>query len=332
MLVVGAALALGLGLLEAVQYLAYPIGLLIAAVVLATAVAPLVDYLERWVPRAAGTALVYLLLLLVASGSVWLTVPRLIDEAQTLLVQAPAWITDLERTLERWTSSARPGTLDALRAWLTGSVSLLVMLPLQIGSALFELVIVVVMSAYLAISLPDLRRFALSLFAQDLRGQAADVLAEMGRTMGGFVRGTLIDAAVVGVLVYVGASLLGVRFALVLAFISAVGELVPTVGPILAAIPAVALALLDSPTQALLVLALYVAIQQLETHLLLPLIMRNQADLPPTLAIFAVLAGGYALGILGALIAIPVAGALRILVLRVLAPYVRRRSGAARAA
>jgi predicted PurR-regulated permease PerM len=80
------------------------------------------------------------------------------------------------------------------------------------------------------------------------------------------------------------------------------------------------------------VLALYVAIQQLETHLLLPLIMRNQADLPPTLAIFAVLAGGYALGILGALIAIPVAGALRILVLRVLAPYVRRRSGAARAA
>ncbi|MDP8922689.1 MAG: AI-2E family transporter [Chloroflexota bacterium] len=311
---------------------AYPIGLLLAALILATAVAPIVDALERRMPRAVGTMLVYLALLIVVVGVGWLTIPRLVREARALVDEAPAWITSLAAAVERWTSSANSGILDALQSWVTRSAAWLVMLPFQITSALFELVIVIVMSAYLVISLPGLRRFTLSLVPEERRDEARDVLAEMGRTMGGFVRGTLIDAAaIVGVIVYVGLLLLGVPFTLVLALISAVGELVPTIGPIVAAIPAVAIALLDSPTQALLVLAFYVAVQQLETHLLLPLIMRNQADVPPTLAIFAVLAGGYALGVLGALIAIPVAGALRVLVVRVVAPYVRRRSGPVRA-
>ena len=104
-------------------------------------------------------------------GVGWMTIPRLVSEARALVDGAPAWITSLEVTVERWTSSAGPGVLVALRSWVIGAASWLVMLPLRITSALFELVIVVVMSAYLVISLPDLRRFTLSLFPEDRRGR-----------------------------------------------------------------------------------------------------------------------------------------------------------------
>ncbi len=326
----GLIIVLGFACLQVLWLLARPLGLLLAAVVIAAALAPLVDWLARWLPRTLAIFAVYLAVLLAVGGIGWLLIPPLVSQAQNLVTAAPDLIEEGQGWLDRWDVAPlnEDQVAGAAQSVITGLGSFLVSLPLRILSATLEIVLVFAMSAYLVAAGPALHRFAMSLLPVHHRRPTSDVLAEMGRTMGGFVRGTLIDAAIVGALVYAGMLLLGVRFAVVLALVSAVGELFPTIGPILAAIPAVGIALLDSPTQALIVLAFYVAVQQLETHLLLPLIMRNQADVPPTLAIFAVLAGGYALGILGALIAIPIAGALRILVLRVVAPYVRRRAGA----
>jgi len=100
------------------------------------------------------------------------------------------------------------------------------------------------------------------------------------------------------------------------------------VGPIFAAIPAIAIALVDSPQQAIIVTIFFIALQQLESNLLVPFIMRQQADVPPLLSLFALLAGSALGGLLGAIIAIPLAGALRVLVVQVLAPAERAWSGA----
>jgi putative heme transporter len=142
--------------------------------------------------------------------------------------------------------------------------------------------------------------------------------------MGGYVRGVAIDGAILAVLVYIGLIILDVRFALVLALIAFLGEIVPVAGPIIASIPAIAIALLDSPTKALAVAAFYLAIQQFESYVLLPNVMQNQAHIPPLLSIIALFAGGTVGNILGALIAIPLTGALRVLVLRAVAPAIRR--------
>ena len=154
---------------------------------------------------------------------------------------------------------------------------------------------------------------------QDL---AADILGEVGRTVGGYIRATVINAAIVGFLVYVGLTFIGVEYALVLGVVAAFGELVPYVGPLLAAIPSVVIALLTSPSQALLVLAFYIVMQQLENHLLVPLVVRHEADIPPVLVVFALAADGTLGGGLGVLIAVPAAGALRALVLRIVVPTV----------
>jgi predicted PurR-regulated permease PerM len=119
---------------------------------------------------------------------------------------------------------------------------------------------------------------------------------------------------------------LGRPFAAPLAVLAALGELVPYLGPLLAAAPAVALALLDSPQQALLVALLYVAIQQIEGHLVTPLVMQSQTDISPGTVLFAVVAGWSIAGIVGAIAAVPVCAAIRVLVLGVLVPRVRCRA------
>lgn len=117
------------------------------------------------------------------------------------------------------------------------------------------------------------------------------------------------------------------RFPLVLALVAAVTELIPVIGPIIAAIPAILLARADSPTKALLVLGFYVLLQQFESNVLIPKVMEQQTHIPPLLSLFAIFAGGSIAGILGALVAVPFAGALMVIVQMVVAPAIRERFG-----
>src|SRR5699024_1995573 len=109
---------------------------------------------------------------------------------------------------------------------------------------------------------------------------------------------------------------------------AAFGELIPILGPNLAAIPAIVVAFLDSWQLALAVAVFYLVLQQLESNIFVPLIMRNQANIPPLLVIISVAFGGTMAGILGAIVAIPAAGALRVIILQVVAPAIRRWTGA----
>jgi predicted PurR-regulated permease PerM len=130
------------------------------------------------------------------------------------------------------------------------------------------------------------------------------------KKMGQWLQGQLFLAIVVGVLVYIGLSLLGIRFALLLAIIAGILELVPYIGPVLSAIPAVILAFFQMPILALWVLILYIIIQQLENYLLVPVIMKKVVGLNPVVVIIALLIGGKLLGILGIILAVPAAAVL----------------------
>jgi predicted PurR-regulated permease PerM len=147
----------------------------------------------------------------------------------------------------------------------------------------------------------------------------------MGHVMGGYVRGVAIDAVAVGLLSWTGMWLLGVDFAFALGLITALGEFIPYVGPFAAAVPAVLIALLQSPMKAVWTLVVYAGIQQIEGHLLTPNIMRRETNIPQPLVIIALFAGGSVGGILGAIVSIPVAGACMVFVQRVIAPAIRER-------
>ena len=322
------SLALALGLLAAIWLLARPLALLLAAIVIAQALSPAVGWLERRLPRPVAIGLVYLALLLVLAALVGLVVPSLVSQAQELIDNGPRLLERGRAWLDRWRWLGVDRLTGALGSNSGQTGTALVTVPVKVLASAVELILILAMSAYWLAAMPRLHRFALSLVPEGRRPRAAALLHEVGHTMGGYVRGVAIDALVVGLAVSLGLTLIGVDYPLVLALIAALGEFVPVVGPIAASVPAIVIALLDSPFKALLVLAFYAVVQLAESYLLLPNVMRTQSDIPPLLVLFALAAGGAIGGILGALVAIPLAGAIQVLVVRVLAPSVRRWTGA----
>ena len=129
------------------------------------------------------------------------------------------------------------------------------------------------------------------------------------------MQGQLLLAVIVGVLVFLGLTILGVKNALLLAVIAALFEIIPVFGPILAAVPAVALALLDGGlTLGLLVIALYVIVQQFESHLIHPLVVTRVVGVPPLLVILSIIVGAQLAGFLGILLSVPIAATIQELV------------------
>jgi predicted PurR-regulated permease PerM len=326
-----AALALGLGLLASIRYLARPLAILILAITIGEALEPLVNRLQRKMRRAFAIAIVYLVLIALAAAAGWLLVPELVSQAREIAdEQIPAWIDRGQALIDRWDRSAGGALRRAATSQVGNMGSGLVALPLKAFTIVLEIVLIVFLSAYWLLGGPALRGFLLSLLPPASRGRTAAVLEEMGDAMGGYVRGAAISAVIMGVLAWLGLLLIGVDYALALGALTMLGEPIPYVGPILVGGIVVLVALAQSPAKAALALALYTVLQQLESNVIAPNILSRETRTSQALVIFALVAGAAVGGLLGALVAIPLAGAAQVLVIRVIAPAVRRRTGADR--
>jgi predicted PurR-regulated permease PerM len=135
--------------------------------------------------------------------------------------------------------------------------------------------------------------------------------------------GSLLLALVIGTVTFISLTLMGMPYALLLAVVAGVMELVPMIGPFIAAVPAVLIALPRGWETAVLVAGLYLIIQQLENNLLVPRIMSSQVNLPSVLVVIALLVGGSLLGIIGAILSVPAAAVVQILWLRVIVPWLK---------
>jgi predicted PurR-regulated permease PerM len=323
------AIALGLGMLWGISLLAHPLALLAFAITLAESLAPVADWLDRRLPRALAVVLVYLALLILLAAIGYALVPTLASQIR----EASSRIPDLIKLIQQWLASRNlqigGNVLNALTSQIGNVSSALVSLPIAIFSSLFDIVLIFFISIYWLIQAPAILDFFLSLFPGGRRERAGSVVGKMGREMGGFIRGAFLDGLVIGASTYIGLLVLGIDYALVLGMLAGLLEFIPWVGPIIAAVPVVGSALLQSPTKALLALGFILVLHQFEGNIVLPNIMYTQTEISPLLVILALLAGGAIGGILGAIIAIPLAAALRVFVREVIAPAVRRQTGAA---
>ena len=328
--VIGAvALAAALALLWLAWLLARPMALLAAAIILANALEPVVEYLTRWMRRTLAIAAIYVALfaaILVAGAVVAPSVRNQFDE---LTANLPSLIERGQQLVARWGPTVSSVGGSAGQSATSGGGGWLTSVPVAVASSALEVVLVVFLSLYWLVAMPTLRGFMLTLVPRDRVSETRSVLREIGQTMGGYVRGVLIEAVLIGALVFGGMWLIGVPYSLVLGIVAGIGEFLPYVGPIVAAVPAVGLALLESPTMALVVVAFYLVLQIVEGYVLFPLVVGSQSEIPPLLIIVGLLAVGTVGGVLGALVAIPLAGALRVVIVRVVAPAVRRRTGGA---
>jgi predicted PurR-regulated permease PerM len=180
-------------------------------------------------------------------------------------------------------------------------------LALGLASGVTTLVLVLVAGVFLAAHPDPSREGVLSMAPKAARPRLREVMNAVGRALKGWFKAQLVSMTLVGALVGLGLWPIGVPSPLALGLFAGVAQFVPVVGPIVAAVPALLLALTNGPQQALLTLLLFVGVSQLESNLITPMVQKNVASLPIVFGIFAVVGFGGLLGPLGVLFATPMA-------------------------
>lgn len=287
---------------------------------------PLVERMERrQVPRVVAILLVYTLL----GAAFWLLVlyvwPKLAGELNRMLGSLPAQTQRLSDHLAQIVSGPVKGRLGAIvKALATAGIRESQALVGKVAGRVFEvtldifsraLLIVLgpVIAFYLTRDLDALRRGTLEFLPVAIRDEVLGLLHEINLVLSGYIRGQLAVSFFVGLVTGLGLVWLRIPYALLIGLLAGLFDIVPYFGPVIAGIPAVGLALSRSPWHAVYVLLLLLAIHQFEGAILVPRVIGDRTGLHPVLVIFAVLAGGQLFGVVGMLVAVPVAAVLKVL-------------------
>ena len=187
-----------------------------------------------------------------------------------------------------------------------------------VAGGLFGLFTILILTFYILVEADTLRDTMLQLFPAGVRRRVAAASRDVTVKVSAWLGGQLLLGAIIGTTSAIGLWLLGIPFFYVLALISGVGELIPVVGPILSAIPAIAVASTVSLNKVILVIAFFVVQQQFENHILVPKVMERQVGVSAVTVIVALLIGGKLLGIVGAILAVPTAAILQVVLTEVI--------------
>jgi predicted PurR-regulated permease PerM len=321
------AILISLGLLAAIWLFARPLALIIVITAITASIGPVAERLARRMPYALSVVVIYLLLFLIFAGTIWYLIPQMLVQIQQFSDRLPQLEDQTQQFFDQWGIQLDAALLGNISSQLGGLGSFLLSVPVRITSALFEGFLVFFASLYMLLEARAIRRFARKLFPNDTREHSIAILGHMVNAMGGYVRGTVIDSFIIGVVTYIGMLIIGVNYSAVLGILAGFMEFLPVLGPVIAGAAAVGIALLQSPEKALIVLIFAIGLQQLENQILVPNVMRGQTNMPSLLVILALLLGGTIGGVLGAIAAIPLASALLVLVEEVLLPAVQHKDG-----
>ena len=319
------ALAAVVGVWLAIELRDILIQVLIATI-LAAGITPLTHQLTRiGLPRGLSVILIYLLLILAIVGLGFLLVPPVVDEVRSLIRQAPGFGERFVRSLDDLQRQFPflPPLGPALQSQLqqlgnsAGAIFVqalsIVGVALGVFGGLLTAILTLLVTFYLVVDGQRIRDYLLSFLPEGQQPRARRVTDAIGQRMGGWLLGQIALSASIGVASFIALALIGVNNPLLLAVVAAVAELLPIIGPWIAAVPAVIVAFTQDPVKALLTIIAYIIIQQIESNLLAPRIMGRAVRLHPLAVILALLAGASLFGIVGALVAVPVASAISVI-------------------
>lgn len=296
----------------------------LAAIVIASAIEPAVHWsVARRIRRLPAVIGIYFVIGLLLAGFFIFFVPSVLGEALTYLNNLPESvnINDLWNPLAdigpQTTDSLSGGTIsirefiDASKDAISGTSAGAFRTASFIFGGALSFILMIVLSFYLAVQNDGVGNFLKIVTPLKHHDYIIDLWKRSQKKIGYWMQGQLLLGLIVGILVYLGLMILGVEHALLLATLAALFELIPIFGPILAAVPAILIGLVDGgATMAFLVTGLYLIIQQFENHLLYPLVVRKIVGISPIVVILALVIGAKLAGFLGALLAVPIASAL----------------------
>lgn len=299
---------------------------LLTAVVIASAIEPATRWFARYkIPRIPAVILVYAILTTVIIGIFYFFIPPMLDDASKLAAVLPEYIEsftvpeklqgdflgaekivgDLSQTIsfKEIISQAREAV-----SGLSGGV--FEAINIVFGGA-FSFILIFIVSFYLAVQENGISNFLKLITPLKHQSYIIDLWKRSQAKIGRWFQGQMLLGLIIGVLVYLGLTILQVPYAFLLAILAALFELIPVFGPILAAIPAIILGFVDGGlTLGFMTIGLYLIIQQFENHLIYPLVIRKVLGVPPLLVIVALIIGGKLAGFLGVILSVPMAAAL----------------------
>lgn len=321
----GAAATLGVLAVLLTAFGVYAVRQVLVQVVIALFIAVSLDPAVRWlikrgVRRSVAVGLIFTLFLLALAGFVLSIAPSLITQATNLAKDVPGYFTDLSERSRTYRELAdRYGVTQRVTDWAAG-------LPAKIGadafgfvqrtlSTLFNALLVIVLTIYFMADLPRLRRGLVRIFPREHRPRVAQAVNVVVDKVGGYMIGNLIISVFAGVSTFIVLFLTDVPFAVPLALFVAITDLIPMVGATIGATACTLLAFFttDLWPNVVLVGLFFLLYQQLENYFIAPRVLRNTVDLSSIAVLLAALVGGTVLGVVGAVMAIPIAAAIKVL-------------------
>ena len=299
------------------------LALFFVAIILSSAFDPLIDWLEekKW-PRALSIICVYIIFLTIVGGAIYLLTGPIVAQVKDMSRAFPDFYHKVNDAISHLRNT---NTSDLAQQTISTSFSDITKGVTQATSGIFNALtsifggvisffMVLVLTFYLTVDEESMKRFIKSITPVNQQSYVSQLIASMQTRMGYWLRGQLVLSLIVFALVYLGLSILGIKYALILALVAGIFEVVPFIGPWISAIPGVFFAFAQSPGKAIVVAILYFAIQQIENNLIVPKVMGKSTGLNPLVAILAILTGARLGGVLGALLAVPVTLAIAVYV------------------
>ncbi len=295
--------------------------LVFVSLIFASLIDPLADWCERRkIPRAISVLATYVIFigLFVLVGI--LLVPPVVTESKALAEGLSSqWdrVASSVEALKQFSqqygiSNEIQSSISSLSSGLQGTFTNVFSTITGFFGNVFSFLLVLVLTFYMVVQESALKRAMRQVVPDQYQPYVTRILSKIKTMLGHWLRGQLMLSLIIGVLAYVGLTIIGVQYALVLALIAGLFEIIPYVGPVLAAIPAIFFAFTDSPIRALIVLIFYWIMQVIENNLLVPKVMQKAVGLNPLVSIISILIGAKLAGVLGALLAIPIATALTV--------------------
>ena len=282
---------------------------LFVAVFIMTVLNPFVRTLTRLkIPRTLAVFVIYLFIIALFSLLIAGIIPPLVEQSTSFANSLPKYLSTLG--ISPYISEQITGQIISSIGSLPGQI-------IKVGVSIFSNVIsvlaVLVFSLYLLLSREKLEDQLGFLFGDEKKKKIGRVIDRLEMRLGGWARGELALMILVGSANYIGLSLMGIPFALPLAILAGLLEIIPNIGPITAAIPGIIIGLSISPVTGLAVGALALLIQQLENYVLVPKIMEKSVGVSPLITLLALAIGFRIAGVVGALLAIPATITLQVL-------------------
>jgi predicted PurR-regulated permease PerM len=294
---------------------------LFIAYIIMSAINPLVERFSVYrMPRWLATLVIFSLVVLVLSIFLTLSLTPFIVQTRTFLLEFPHYV---EKFLVKFNLESllnRQDVYGYLQGWLQGFSNEITTVPLNVlryGANIFggflDFITILVFTFYLVIERDFVHRTLVLFVPEKNKARIRSVMYKVEERLGAWLRGQLTLMFIIGVVTYIGLSLIGMPFALPLALIAGFLEIVPIIGPIISAIPALLVGIAISPIQAITVLFLYILIQQLENSVVVPRVMKQAVGLDSLVVIIALMIGGRLAGPMGSLLSVPATAVLSIL-------------------